>query len=160
MQKLERVLVPVDFSPCSRAAFDYALLLVGRFQVPIDVLHVTREPPAYVGSEVMVDISGQSRQSLGKFARTQAEKEMKRFVEGADVPTHIELATRVEFGDPTRAILTVAREAGHDLIVMGTHGRTGLSHLLMGSVAEKVVRRAPCPVLSVRDRVVPDSVRT
>ena len=151
MPKLERVLVPVDFSPCAGAALDYAAFLAEPFGVPLDILHVIRTPPATPGAQMMVDLSGKNRQSFREFARAQAEKEMQGFLGNAGLPASIELNTRFELGEPWRVILQVAEELETDLIVMGTKGRTGLKHLIMGSVAEKVVRRGPCAVLAVRD---------
>ncbi len=151
MAKLEKILVPVDFSSCSRAALDYALLVAQRFRAPLEVLHVIRQPPSYPGAEVMVDVSGQSRVSLAKFARQQAEKELETFVASVSIPDGVQLSTRLSMGDPIRMILEVAATSAVDLIIMGTNGRTVLRAFVVGRVAEKVVRRAPCPVLTVRD---------
>jgi nucleotide-binding universal stress UspA family protein len=84
----------------------------------------------------------------------EAEKRLtvlKAVAAGDGVPT----ATHVLTGQPAHTIVEHARTGGFDLIVMGTHGRTGFSHLFVGSVAERVVRRAPCPVLTVRDMTIP-----
>jgi nucleotide-binding universal stress UspA family protein len=152
MPKLERILVPVDFSICSGVALRYAAFLAEPFQVPIDVLHVIRAPPASPGAQVMVDVSGKHRQSFREFARARAEKEMRNFLETVSTPETITLEVRYELGEPWRIILQVAEELASDLIVIGTRGRTGLKHLIMGSVAEKVVRRGPCAVLAVREQ--------
>jgi nucleotide-binding universal stress UspA family protein len=149
MQRVKRIVVATDFSSCSRDAVDYAVFLAETFGASLDVLHVIWEPPTYVGAEVMVDISGQSRQSLGRFAYNQAEKEMSTVLAEIRTAHDVKLVPRLELGDPPSTILRIAAEDQYDMIVMGTHGRTGISHLLMGSVAEKVVRRASCPVLTV-----------
>jgi nucleotide-binding universal stress UspA family protein len=149
MHKVDRIIAATDFSSCSRDAVEYAVFLGETFGASVDILHVIWEPPTYVGAEVMVDISGQNRQSLGRFAYNQAEREMAALLSTVREGHDVKLAPRLEFGDPTTTILRIAAEAEYDLVVMGTHGRTGISHLLMGSVAEKVVRRASCPVLTV-----------
>ena len=145
MSKYKRILVPVDFSNCSRAALDLAALIAEANEATIEVLHVWAQPPlkdARVAVHHAGDVSGTLHQ-LG----VAAEKEMAAFLECAE---HARVSVgRVESGDPTRRILALAAE-GYDLIVLGTHGRTGLSHLLLGSVAEKVSRGAPCPVVTVR----------
>jgi len=151
MPKLERMLVPVDFSRCSGAALIYAAFLAEPFRAPLDVLHVIRPPPAAPGAQVMVDVSGKNRQSFREFARAQAEKDMKAFINAAELPTNLSVNIRFELGEPWRVILQIADELHSDMIVMGTRGRTGLKHLIMGSVAEKVVRRGPCAVLTIQD---------
>jgi len=101
------------------------------------------------GAEMLVYAEGQPQRTLAEFARTHAGKEMEQFM--VSVEGHgLKVRGRLETGDPYLTILRVAASEQYDLIVMGTHGRTGLQHLLVGSVAEKVVRRAPCPVLTIR----------
>jgi nucleotide-binding universal stress UspA family protein len=144
---IHRILVPTDFSPSARAALEYAAFLASRFGASLDVLHVS-EPPGYVGPDTLAFLP-----HAGERPRGPAPDEVKQAVEGilarlADRPGQVEV--RVESGEPGDAILRAAREGGADLVVMGTHGRTGLSRLLLGSVAEAVLRRASCPVLTIR----------
>jgi universal stress protein A len=149
MPKLSRILVPIDFSECSRVALDYATTLAKTFEAKIDVLHVWEVPP-YIPPEAMVGVPGHDTQSLADVAKGSAEQEMRRFVKDLeDDGVHVE-RTLLDSGDPGRTIVDVAEKEGYDIIVLGTHGRTGLSHLLMGSVAERVVRHSSCPVLTVR----------
>ncbi|HJZ87263.1 MAG TPA: universal stress protein [Polyangia bacterium] len=149
MPDLNKILVPVDFSACSRAALDYAAFLGGRFTASIDVLHVWQPPHVVGGAEMLVYAEGQPQRTLAEFARTHAGKEMEEFL--ATIENRgLKVRGRLETGDPYVTILRVAADEKYDLIVMGTHGRTGLQHLLMGSVAEKVVRRSSCPVLTIR----------
>lgn len=149
MPKLNRILVPVDFSDCSRAALDYAETLSKTFSATVDLIHVWEVPP-YIPPEAMVGVPGHDTQTLADVAHGSAEKEMRRFVkELEDEGVKVE-RTLLDSGDPGRTIVEVAEKEHYDMIVLGTHGRTGLSHLLMGSVAERVVRHAPCPVLTVR----------
>ncbi len=149
MPKLNRILVPVDFSDCSRAALDYAETLAKTFDAVVDLIHVWEVPP-YIPPEAMVGVPGHDAQTLAQVAHGSAEQEMKAFLDdlrdrGVKIGKPL-----LESGDPGRSIVETAEEGGYDLIVVGTHGRTGLSHLLMGSIAEKVVRHAHCPVLTVR----------
>lgn len=150
MFNLSRILVPVDFSACSRAALDYAAFVARKFSATIDVLHVW-EPPRPLWWEGMypVDVIGEQR-TLVAFESSRAGREMKAFLAHLEEDEGLCTRGRLESGDPYRTILAVARDDRYDLIVMGTHGRTGMSHLILGSLAEAVVRRAPCPVVTVR----------
>lgn len=150
MATFEHILVPTDFSPCSRAALDRAVYFARIFHATVEVLHVW-ETQSYVGPEVVVHVPGHSQQTLAQFAHTVAEKRMVEFLADLEraLPAGV-VRGRVETGDPTEAILRVAVEDKAAMIVMGTHGRTGIKHALLGSVAEKVLRRAPCPVLITR----------
>jgi len=145
MAQLKRILAPVDFSAGSDGAFAYAMRLAQQFGASVEVLHVVA-PPAY--AMPFVSIEAQSL-SFDAYARGVASVELQEFLTQQRRGTDIAVSGRLEFGDPAQVIAKVAAERGIDLIVMGTHGRTGLSHLLVGSVAEKVVRHARCPVLSV-----------
>jgi universal stress protein A len=149
MQTFKRILVPVDFSPCSRLALEHASVLANSLNATIDLLHVWQPPPV-VAPEAMIGTSS-NNPGLVQIAKQQAEAAMGDFVKRArDAGTRIEGA-RVEPGDPARTIVDEAERGNYDLIAMGTHGRTGLAHLLLGSVAEKVVRRSSRPVMTVRE---------
>lgn len=149
MQQLRRILVPVDFSTCSRAALDRAASLAKSFGATLDVIHVW-EAPAFIAPEAMVGVAGNS-QTLSQLAREHAERGLREFVEAArEEGLPIDKAF-VEQGDAAKVIVDVADRDGYDMIAVGTHGRTGFAHLLLGSVAEKVVRRSQCPVLTVRE---------
>ena len=148
MKDVKNILVPVDFSECSRHALTYAAELAGRFGAKLDLLHVWDVPP-YIPPEALVGIPGSDSRSLGQLARDHAREEMDKLI--AEHAGTLPLGEALlQSGDPARTIVDVAERRASDLIVIGTHGRTGLSHLLLGSVAEKVVRRATCPVLTVR----------
>lgn len=136
MQTLRSLLVPIDGSPPSLAALDHAVTLAQDYDARIDVLHVA--PPG--------DLMGAS-------ARDEVDSAMETAIEHVrDLLGDRVTVTRV-VGDPAREIVERAAE-GADLIVIGTHGRVGRLHSLLGSVAEGVVRNAPCPVLTVRDSSV------
>lgn len=139
---LRRILVPVDFSPRSRSALDYASLLAGRFQSDLDLLHVwdpdrRREDRELVG--------------LGLSSCTEAGRKMKDWLLSIAPAIRARALGRLEIGNPCRKILEAAD--GYDLIVMGTRGRGIVSQLLRGSLVEKVVRRVRIPVLTVRSDV-------
>ena len=149
MHTFKRILVPVDFSPCSRLALEHAAVLANRLDASIDLFHVWQPPPV-VAPEAMIG-TGSNNPGLVQIAKQQAEATMGDFAKRArESGARIESA-RVEPGDPARTIVDEAERGNYDLIAMGTHGRTGLAHLLLGSVAEKVVRRSACPVMTVRE---------
>jgi nucleotide-binding universal stress UspA family protein len=149
METFKRILVPVDFSPCSREALGRAAALAARLDASIDLLHVWQPPPV-VNPETMLG-TGPDGPGLVQLAREQADHAMGEFVKQArDSGMRIEKFS-VEPGDPARTIVDAADRGDYDLIAMGTHGRTGLAHLLLGSVAEKVIRRATRPVMTVRE---------
>ncbi len=148
MPAVTRVLVPIDFSPSSRAALEYATFLAGRLGAELDVLHVW-EPPGYVGPDTLALLPIPAGQPGWDQTRTDVTREVEHFLaKTASKPK--QLSVRVEAGEPSDTILQIAKDGGADLIVMGTHGRTGLSRLLIGSVAEAVLRRSTCPVLTLR----------
>jgi universal stress protein A len=144
MSKIQRILVPVDFSETSKRALEYAYQYVQRFDAKLDVLHVWR-PAEYAGDEMVVLTRSEPELTLSTYLRNHADQQLTAFLAG--VPHSKQM---LESGEPAHVIARVAGEGGYDLIIMGTHGRTGLSHLMVGSVAEKVVRLAPCPVLTFR----------
>jgi nucleotide-binding universal stress UspA family protein len=143
-----RVLVPIDFSPPARAALEYAAFLAGRLGAELEVLHVW-EPPGYVGPDALAVLPVGPGQPGWEQTRAEVQREIEHFLgEGTVRPE--QLSVRVEAGEPSDTILQVAKAGGTDLIVIGTHGHTGLSRLLIGSVAETVLRRSTCPVLTLR----------
>jgi universal stress protein A len=148
MRVLKKILVPVDFSPASAQALAQAMTLAEPFSGSLHVLH-TWEVPTYLRPDLTV-WSGDVSATLADHAKREAEKNMHRFLEDARLLESPHVTSEVLWGAPYPTILAVAEEGGYDLIAMGTHGRTGLAHLVMGSVAEKVVRHAKCPVLTVR----------
>jgi len=150
MQHIRQILVPVDFSEPSRKALDYAATLARSFGASVDVLHVWEVPTFVPAGSVVGAGAGGGDVSLLELVRKGAEDAMTRFVAEAAERGITLRSSRVEPGAPAHKIADLAGELGYDLIVLGTHGRTGLSRVLLGSVAESVVRHAPCPVLVVR----------
>ena len=142
-----RILVPTDFSAPSDAAFEYARILAAKFGSSLQILHVIDDPTAesaFVADGFAPSTEG-IRTSLLESAHARLERSMN-LVDRSRYHAHAE----VVLGLPAASIVEYATATGSGLIVMGTHGRTGLAHLLMGSVAEQVVRTASCPVLTVR----------
>jgi nucleotide-binding universal stress UspA family protein/mono/diheme cytochrome c family protein len=139
------ILVPVDFGPNSTRSLDYALTLARRFEASLHVIHVCEVPALATGSMDAYAIAYSNwSQQLGD----EAERELVKLVAKL---TGVTVTTEVLFGNPARAIVSAAHIRDIDLIVMGTHGHGPLMHALMGNVAERVVRTATCPVLTVRE---------
>jgi nucleotide-binding universal stress UspA family protein len=141
-----RILVPVDFEPASLAAFECAKGLARSFGARLFLLHAVDDPLAtgVWTPEVYVPASAAARDAL----LGDATKRLTGIVRPEDAQYNPTVEVRAGAAIPV--IEDYAREQGIDLIVMGTHGRRGLAHMLLGSVAERLVRTAPCPVLTVR----------
>jgi universal stress protein A len=166
---LKRILVPTDFSDTSAAAVNYGVAFARAFGATLIVLHVEdhREFEMIVESQRVVDdiLGGPARIPAIEPAATVAHA-ARELMAAALTPQQaqglaVEYVLRDGgFGAPYAAIVKYAQEQEIDLIIMGTHGRGRVAHMLMGGVAEHVVRRAPCPVLTVRhpehDFIVPD----
>lgn len=146
MLSIKNILVATDFSECSDSALDYGRDMARRFGAKLHVIHnVEIMPPDLAGMGGFVAAVPQLQADLEKAAGHQLE------AAGADDRRDLGAKTALVTGETTsHAIIDYAKESGIDLIVIGTHGRRGLSHVVMGSVAEKIVRTAPCPVLTVR----------
>jgi universal stress protein A len=140
--KLKRILVPIDFSEQSQKALHYAISFAKQFNAEIFLLHVVETVPT---PEVAIAESG----VLNFRLRDEAKRELSDWRK--EVP-HAAVKTAIYAGIPFREIVRAADEHNTDLIILGTQGRTGLSHLFIGSTAERVVRHAPCPVMVVRER--------
>ena len=140
-----QIRIPVDYSEPSRRALQFALALGGDAQ--LTVVHAW-DRPAYV-SEEMVAYKDGSRRSLSELIRENAEKEMNDFLAGMPEVAGGKLEHRLLNGDPVSVILEEAAKPGYDVLVIGTHGRTGMTKLLLGSVTEKLIRLSPIPVLTI-----------
>lgn len=148
-----RILVPTDFSPPSDAALEYARILAAKFGSTLRILHVVDDPSS--SSDFVPDGFAPSTEEIQAALTAHARKRLEHLVTTVD-RLRYHTYTDAIVGQPAPAIIDYAGATGTSLIVMGTHGRTGLAHLLMGSVAEQVVRTAPCPVLTVRQVAVAD----
>jgi nucleotide-binding universal stress UspA family protein len=153
MIALKKILVPHDFSDTSEAAVRYALALAQNFNAKVHLLHVSDKARFEMATEFPLGLDG-----------TLEDAVRERLLKILTLHEHIAFKPILEFraGAPAAEITRYATEAGVDLIVMGTHGRGFVAHAVLGSVAEKVVRTAPCPVLTVRNPqhefVIPDLV--
>jgi nucleotide-binding universal stress UspA family protein len=143
VMRIHRILVPIDFSRHADFAMQYALELAGRFDAAVHLLNVVEDPLAagMWSSEIYTAQIAELQINLVRDAETR--------LRGCIPPGAGNVTTEVRRGPAAKQILEAASEWGADLIVMGTRGRTGISHVLMGSVAEKVVRLAGCPVLTL-----------
>jgi universal stress protein A len=142
--QLRRVLVPTDFSAPSRQALDMAIDFARTFGAELELFHV-RELPTYAFPDAGLPMTPMVMEELEKSSRAELERLSAEVERGG-----VRCGYATSVGAHDLEICRRAADWGADLIVMGTHGRTGLRHVLLGSVAEKVVRRAPCPVLTVR----------
>ena len=143
---IKRILVPLDFSANSRRALDYAHGMAREFDAALHLIHVCEVPSMMTASMDAYAIAYNDwSQKLGEEAERQLI-EITSSLEDIDSVT-----TEVLFGSPAAAIVEAAVTNRVDLIVMGTHGHGAVMHMLMGNVAERVVRTAPCPVLTVRE---------
>jgi nucleotide-binding universal stress UspA family protein len=154
MIDLKTILVPSDFSECSDAAIRYGLELARRFDARLHLLHVVQDPATQPWAA-----EGFALPILEIVEQWQKDARL-RLAAAVPLPDAARVTCVATIAAPTDEIVRYASAHAVDLIVMGTHGRGGVSHLLLGSIAEKVIRRAPCPVLTVRhperDFVVPE----
>ena len=148
MIQIERILVPTDFSTFSRIALRHGCELAKRFNAELHILNVIRSP---LHDYVERSEGGHSKSfaDYEQDQRDEAEQKLRQLdlrpLEGSERVTYV-----TRGGSTIASITQYARAQNIDLIVMGTHGRTGLQHVLVGSVAENIVRTATCPVLTVR----------
>jgi nucleotide-binding universal stress UspA family protein len=142
MIDLKNVLLPVDFSEPSLQATQYAVTLAHRFNAALHVLHVIEDPVVYLPMFESYPLP--TREQFETYAQDRLENWIP---ESDSEGIKLELAWR--HGRPHIEIVDYAADSNIDLIVIGTHGRGLAAHLLLGSVAEKIVRKAPCPVLTV-----------
>jgi nucleotide-binding universal stress UspA family protein len=141
----KRILVPVDFSEPSTRALMHAIALAEQFAASLDVLHVVPNPYVDDPAGLYLPLPVTYVNDLMNDAR----KRLDDLLDSAD-RQRLRARAIVKVGDPLRQVVEYARGESVDLIVLGTHGRSGVAHLFLGSVAERVVRTAPCPVLTVR----------
>jgi universal stress protein A len=136
----KKILFPTDFSTASDAALSHAETLAKQAGAKLLIVHVEEPPLAYGGGELYYGLPEPNSERIQK---------MLEDVRPADPSVPFE--HRLTMGDPAAEVVRIAGDEKAEMIVMGTHGRTGLTRLLMGSVAEAIVRRSPCPVLTYRE---------
>lgn len=145
---IESIVVPVDYSDYSRRALEVGADLAVRFGAELEVVHVW-DRPSYVPDTLVVGRAHETPRSLTDLIRENAEREMDEFLAGTALPKDVAVTHRLESGEPASTLVKHFEQRACDLVVVGTHGRTGVRHLLLGSVAEKLVRLSPVPVLTV-----------
>jgi nucleotide-binding universal stress UspA family protein len=145
MRDFKTILFATDFSESSNHAFDYALSLTKKFGARLILMHVINEPVDLRGFYVPHISFDKLEEEVEQGARKMMEKFCRSHMGDYD-----QYESVIVPGIPFDEIIKKAEESSADLIIMGTHGRTGLDHVLFGSTAEKVVRRSPVPVMTVR----------
>ena len=146
MIRIQRVLAPTDFSDRANAAVRYAVELAAKFDAELILLNIIPDtalvlPDAVMPTPLPIGDLGQLTDA--------AKSGLATVVKSLGLEGH-KVRQEVRIGSPAAEIIAAARDLRADLVCVGTHGRTGLAHMLMGSTAEKVVRESPCPVLTVR----------
>lgn len=145
MIQLKKILVPTDFSRFSEYALEYGCELAAKFGAELHLVYVVTDALLmYTAAQTMAGAEQVIQQE-----KTYALQQLD-YLPGEAWQKQLTVHRGVEIGVPLTEILNYSKSQNIDLIVMGTHGRTGLSHVFLGSVAEKVVRKASCPVLTVR----------
>jgi nucleotide-binding universal stress UspA family protein len=134
------ILFPTDFSTASDAALVHAEALARQQAARLLIVHVEEPPLAYGGGELYYGLP-----------EPNSERILKMLEDVRPSDPSVPFAHRLTMGDPAGEIVRIAADENATMIVLGTHGRTGMTRLLMGSVAEAIVRRAPCPVLVYRE---------
>lgn len=144
-----RILLATDFSPCAEKAGDAAVELARSSGAELGLVHVVTLP-SYVETSLSVVGAGAPSVDLGEVIQKRVDQSMEREARRLEALGRKPAALHVEEGPPAQQIAVRAKESGYDLVVCGTHGRSGVAHAILGSVAEGVVRRSPVPVLTVR----------
>lgn len=139
------IVVPTDFSDHSLRALAYAIGLAEQYDAEVKILYVI-EPSLQVSDMAWV---GVDERSLTKERVKEAREQLDKIVQD-QIPKNVKAEAEVQTGDAVETITCYAHDVNADLIVMATHGRSGLSHVLMGSTAEQIIRKASCPVLTLK----------
>lgn len=142
--RIQRILVPIDFSECSRKALKYAVAFSRQFGASLTLVSAIQIAYTNIGGDGIDLASVQEDEEKGALDRLKA-------LAKEEIDTGITFQTFVRSGQPTVEIIETAKEQDVDLIIISTHGYTGLKRVVLGSTTEKVVRHAPCPVLVVRE---------
>jgi nucleotide-binding universal stress UspA family protein len=146
MYKLKKILVAVDYSALSKTALKHAVGLAAH-GAELEVIYAWAAPYGHADLEPIVEKT--EKKSLTALMLEKATAEMESFLSDVTELPSVKHHAHVLSGEPAETIVRTARDGKFDLIVMGTHGRSGLPRVLLGSVAERVVQHAPCPVLTV-----------
>ncbi|KKO19212.1 MAG: universal stress protein [Candidatus Brocadia sp.] len=141
---IKNILCPIDYSVYSEMALKYAIEFAEKYQAKLCLIHVLDIRVYDINNPDLYDVNIVDEETIAKL-----RERLLRCVTD-DTRGKIAVEARIIQGVPFAEIIRAAKEYKADMIVIGTHGRTGISHAIMGSVAEKVVRKAPCPVLTIR----------
>ena len=147
MQHFRRIVFATDFSEASTPAWEEALSIARENDAPLVIVHAYERRFAIPSAGVTLNVY----EEWDRYALSAAERNLERLVSQASA-CGVSAETRVDPGDADAVIVDAARAVSADLIVIGTHGRRGLSRVFLGSVAARVVAEAPCPVLTIRER--------
>lgn len=145
---IKKILVPVDFSDYSKAALKYSSAFAKQFNAELILVYVV-EPIIYPPDFSMGQLA---LPSFNIEIDKRAEEELKKLSQ-TEIDSSIKIKTLVKPGKPFIEIIETAREEDVDLIIIATHGHSGMEHILFGSTADKVVKKAPCPVLTIREPI-------
>lgn len=146
--EIKKILVPIDFSDYSKSSLHYAVSFAKQFDAEIYLIYVVEPviyPPDFSMGQIAIpsvnaEWDERAKEELGKLAKNE-------------IPVGVEVKTILKNGKPFLEIIDTAAEENIDLIIIATHGHSGMEHILFGSTAEKVVRKAPCPVLTLREPI-------
>lgn len=141
MKEIQKIIVPIDFHKHTDQIIDYAGYIAKKFDAKLHVIHVVESPPTYVGYDYA---------TLGSFEEEVMEhskKMMQKIIE-KNQNTLAGCEEKIIKGDIVNSIIQYTKDVNGDLIIIGTHGRKGLSKMWLGSVAERVIKRAPCPAIT------------
>lgn len=153
MDKIRKILAPTDLSELSKVGVRYALTLARSVSAEVTVYQVvTPEELIKYGDQSKDGQTNEAGRRLPSTILQHHEAALARFLNDnfSDLIPWLKVREKVDIGRPDKAVIQRAKMEGSDLIVIATHGRSGLAHIILGSVTEKVVRSAPCPVLTVR----------
>jgi len=142
----KKILYPIDFSEYTDEITGYAVSVAKKYDSELHLLHVIPNPNYFTPYESF--LTPENLIAIERNIEKEIEKNFDKVIKEIDMPTKKIIRTGVTFVE----IIDYINEEGIDLVVMGTHGRSGIEHMLIGSVAEKVVRKSPCPVLTVRPK--------
>lgn len=146
--KINKILVPIDFSDYSKGALRYAVNFAKLFNAEIILIYVIEPviyPPDFSMGQIAIP-------TVTTEFDDRAKEELKKLAKN-EIPSQTNVQTILKTGKPFVEIIDTAAELDVDIIIIATHGHSGVEHILFGSTAEKVVRKAPCPVLTIREPV-------
>ena len=145
---IKKVLVPIDFSDYSKSALKYAAEFAQKFSADMFLVYVVEPviyPPDFSMGQIAIP-------SVNAEWDIKAKEELDKLA-GSEIPDSVKVLTIIKTGKPFIEIIETAAEEDVDIIIIATHGHSGMEHILFGSTAEKVVRKAPCPVLTLREPI-------